>query len=112
MDVASHMYFSKEDVRQGLHLKLIKFLFENMETPEYRIDVHAYSEAEEAGTITVEWVRQPWDAIDDYGCFKFVDGDEHICKEIVLPNQAVAYAPTEEAAKKLLREWDKQHKDQ
>lgn len=77
----NRQYFSKEDVANDLHLKLIQFLLENFESEEYRVDMHIYHD--DCGAIVVEWARQLWKYIDDMGKFVFLAGDEKIVKERV-----------------------------
>ena len=75
----NRQYFSKEDIKAGLHLKLIDFLLSNFESKEYRVDLHVYHE--DCGAIVVEWIRQLWKHIDEMGKFVFLAGDEEIVKE-------------------------------
>jgi len=81
MEDYNRQYFSKADVESGLHLKLIKFLLDNFESKEYRVDIHVYHD--DCGAIVVEWARQLWDHIDEMGKFVFLAGDEEIVKEEV-----------------------------
>ena len=78
---SNRQYFSKDDVKAGLHIKFIQFLLDNFESKEYRVDMHVYHE--DCGAIVVEWVRQLWDYIDDMGQFVFLAGDERIEKDII-----------------------------
>lgn len=73
-------YFSKEDVKAGLHIKFIQFLLDNFESKTYHLDMHVCHE--DCGAVTVEWIRQLWNYIDDMGKFVFLVGDEHIEKDI------------------------------
>ena len=79
MEDFNRQYFSKEDVKNGLHIKLIQFLLDNFESKEYRIDLHVYHD--DCGAIVVEWIRQLWNHIEEMGQFSFVSGDEHIEKD-------------------------------
>ena len=45
-------YFSKEDVKAGLHIKFIQFLLDNFESETYHLDMHVYHE--DCGAVTVE----------------------------------------------------------
>ena len=48
----NRQYFSKDDVKAGLHIKFIQFLLDNFESKEYRIDMHVYHE--DCGAVVVE----------------------------------------------------------
>ena len=79
MEDYNRQYFSKTDVDNGLHLKLVKFLLDNFESKEYRVDIHIYHE--DCGAVMVEWIRQLWEHVDEMGKFTFLAGDEEIVKE-------------------------------
>ena len=49
---SNRQYFSKDDVKAGLHIKFIQFLLDNFESKEYRVDMHVYHE--DCGAIIVE----------------------------------------------------------
>ena len=90
----NQQYFNKNDVKEGLHLKFIDFLLTNLETNDYRLDLHVYNE--DCGAIVVEWVRPFWNDDYDMGSFKFVDGDQ-----VVIPEDSIQYV--EQAPKKRKR---------
>ena len=79
MNDYNSQYFSKNDVKAGLHTKFIQFLLDNFESKEYRVDMHVYHD--DCGAIVVEWIRQLWDHIDEMGKFTFLAGNEEIIKE-------------------------------
>ena len=102
MEDYNRQYFSKKDVESGLYLKFIKFILENFETAEYRIDMHVYHE--DCGAIIVEWVRQLWEYIDEMGKFVFINDDQHIMQEVQFPDGHYDYAHNDEEAADLIKE--------
>jgi len=104
----NRIYFNKNDVAAGLHLKFVNFLLSNLETSDYRVDVHIFTE--DCDAIVVEFARQLWDCIDDMGKFEFVNGDEAVVKEVILPDNTFTYADSEEEAKSLIDDWYKARK--
>ena len=99
----NRQYFSDKDVKAGLHIKFIKFLLDNFESEEYRIDMHVYHE--DCGAVMVEWVRQLWRRLDEIGSFQFVDNGEFVVQEVKFPDGHYEYANSDEEAEEMLKAW-------
>ena len=92
------MYFSEEDVKAGLMTKLIDYLCQYSYASGPR-DFSHYNDIHikpgDCGSFIVEWEQVPWS--HEYGGnFQFVDEDEVVCKELVLPDKTVVYTPSPE----------------
>lgn len=109
MEDYNRQYFSKEDIKAGLHVKFIQFLLDNFETDEYRVDMHVYHE--DCGAIVVEWNRQLWDYIDEMGKFAFVGANECVMQEVEFPDGHYDYACSDEEAKEMLASWRRAQKN-
>jgi len=108
MEDYNRQYFSKEDIKAGLHIKFIQFLLDNFESDEYRIDMHIYHE--DCSAIVVEWNRQLWDHIDEMGKFAFVGADEYVMQEVEFPDGHYDYAHSDEEAQEMIARWKRAQK--
>ncbi len=84
-----------------MHIKFIKFLLDNFESEEYRIDMHVYHE--DCGAVIVEWVRQLWRRLDETGSFQFIDNGEFVVQEVKFPDGHYEYANSDEEAEEMLK---------
>ena len=109
MEEYNRQYFSRDDIKAGLHIKFIQFLLDNFESEEYRVDMHVYHE--DCSAIVVEWVRVLWDHVDEMGKFAFVAEGEYVMQEVRLPDGHYEYAQSDEEAKELLEYWRRSHKN-
>ena len=98
--------FTPEEVKQGLHLDLIRYLLEMNEKSETQynqilIDTDGYC-------TMVEWVQRSYkdDSCDDR--FEKVEYDELVMKEVHFPDNHYDYVPRCEA-EQALRDWCEEH---
>lgn len=96
--------FTPEEVKKGLHLKLINTLLEINEGKEnfynqILLDTDGYC-------LIVYWVEVSYEYSD--ASFKFVDDDEVVAKELQFPDghYELEY---KECAEERIKEWHKEH---
>ena len=91
MSDVNSVYFSREDVSKGLMAEFIAVLCRNTyESENLMNDIHI--KPEDIGAFAVEWVQVPWD--HSYGGkFEFVDEDQEVCDDLVLPDGSRDYTP-------------------
>lgn len=109
MNDYNSQYFSKDDVKSGLHIQFIQFLLNNFESREYRVDLRAYHE--DCGAIVVEWARVLWDHIDEMGKFAFVGEGQYVMQEVHMPDGSVEFARDDAEAVELVDIWKASHKE-
>ena len=98
--------FTPEEVEQGLHIDLIRFLLDlSNKMKDSYFDIHITSD----GYCTiVEWVDVSYNFPGEEDKFVLLKGDEYIMKEIRYPDNTYDLVYPEEVEEKL-SEWHKQH---
>jgi len=100
------MAFTPEEVKKGLHLKLLNTLLElnaEREDASYN-DIHIWSDSY---CTIIDWV----DYNDEYGCgkFEFVGGNEYVMYEGKFPDDHYEMCYSEDDFNKRLDDWLKEH---
>ena len=102
-------YFSKDEIRNGTFTDFIKALVEfNITSGTHYNDIHIA--AVDCGAVQVEWEEINIKLAAEEGEFKFIDSDHVVMQEVILPDQSVTYAFSEEDARKLVNDWQRKHK--
>ena len=101
--------FTPEEVSEGLHLDLIKYLLDyNSASDDYYEDIHITSD----GYCTiVEWCDVCLDKDISSGQFEFVGEDQYILTDIRFPDKHHEYLFDEEIEERA-REWLEQNKEE
>lgn len=104
------MYFSKEDVAKGLHLKLIETLLNlSLESREEVVHIHTYTE--DFGAVIVDWCQHNYEYDDnDTNTFVYIDSDECVMIERSFPDNHYEYFHNEEEYKEAFDTWLSEHK--
>lgn len=94
--------FTPEDVEQGLMNDLLNYLLDyNTKSKEYFYDIHITSD----GYCTiVQWTDISYNSDGDESKFDFVDYDEVVMKELILPDNSIIYVHRGEQDE-ALKEW-------
>ena len=100
MSNVNSVYFSKEDVGNGLMAEFIATLCRHTyESENLMNDIHI--KPADLGAFVVEWEQAPWD--HDYGGkFEYVAEDQIICYDVELPDGTFIYTPDKD---EYLKEW-------
>ena len=100
MSEVNSMYFSREDVKEGLMTKLLDYLCNYSYTADDDYcDIHIYPC--DCGAFTVEWVQAP--CSHDYGSrFECVNEDQVVCTELQLPDGTWVTVPNPD---EFMEEW-------
>lgn len=101
--------FTPEEVKKDKHLKLLKTLFElegdtfgdNTEADK-AYDIHIWTDGY---CLIVEWCDKWFDSSIDSGHFEFVDENQVVLQEVLLPDNSTVYAIDDDDAKRLLKEF-------
>jgi hypothetical protein len=93
--------FTPEEVKQGLHLDLIKYLLDyNAKSKDYFNDIHIDND----GYCTIiEWVSESRE--DATTSFEFVDCDETILKIVRFPDNSYDYVEDQDEANDRFQLW-------
>ena len=110
--------FMPYEVKQGKHIKFLKALLsldavgEEVDYDKYH-DIHIWNDGY---CLVIDWCDHWYDNNIETSSFQFVDSDELVVKEVILPDNSTVYASSEEEAKELLDEFLKDnpqwHKNQ
>ena len=94
--------FTPEDVEQGLMKDLLDYLLDyNTKSKEYFYDIHITSDGYCA---IVQWVDIPYNSDEAESKFDYVDYDEVVMKELILPDNSIIYVHRGEEDE-ALKEW-------
>ena len=97
--------FTPEEVAKGEHIKLINCL--NDMDKDSR-DWHEILITSDGYCTIVRWVKRS----DCYQHrFEYVDDDQIVMTEVIMPDNSVEYAFDEDDAKYLREEWEKKNKE-
>lgn len=98
--------FTPEQVENGELKDLIDYLLNfNKKSEKSFMDIHITSDSY---CIIVEWSEVHYDFQHECGRFQFVDGDEEVYKEVILPDNSSMFVPRGEA-ENVLSEWLAEH---
>ena len=93
MENYNSMSFIPEEVKQGLHMKLIKYLLDyNKDCEQHYNDIHINNDGY---WLIVEWASIPYDHAWG-GSFQYVDFDEVVMHEVHLPDGSSVLSRNEE----------------
>ena len=93
--------FTKEEVKQGLHLDLINYLLDyNSKSKECFNDIHIDSDG---FCVIVEWVTETYG--DVLTSFEFVDEDEVVLKIVKFPDGSYDYVEDQDEANDRFQLW-------
>ncbi len=100
------MYFSHEDIEQGLHWDFLKVLLDYNQKSETRYnEIHIYPEDR---ALIIEWSNKPY-KYDD-GKFVYVRSDDQkVMTEYFLPDNSSGWFDCEEEYSEYLNEWLKEN---
>lgn len=100
------MSFSREAMKEGLHLELIKYLVNYHLNNDYHFnDVHITTDGE---TLIVEWEQVPYDHSFG-GSFQYVEEDCLVMRDLDLPDGGNTFIPQDDDPEEYLKEWLKEH---
>lgn len=88
----NRMYFSSDEVKKGNHLKLIETLL-SLDSDRTYCDIHLYQEED---AIVVEWDNVYYSMSNESGRFVYLNPDEVVMKEVLLPDNTYQYIFPEE----------------
>lgn len=101
--------FTPEEIKRGKHLKLLKTLFELerdalVDDPEAdkAYDIHIWTDGY---CLIVEWCDRWFESGVDTGHFEFVDENQVVLQEVLLPDNSTVYAVDDYDAERLLNEF-------
>lgn len=102
------MHFSREDVKNNLHLDLLNTLYKiSLSCEGDIIHIHTYTEE---GAVIVEWCQHNYDMDDiSVNTFSYIDYDECVMMEGRFPDNHYEYFHSEEEYNEVLSEWLKEH---
>ena len=80
----NNVYFSGEDIKNGLHVELLNFLLKQSYASDLYNDIHI--KPEDCDAFTIEWSQEPWNG-EWGGGFKYVDEDQAVLTEIMYPDR-------------------------
>lgn len=100
------MSFSREAMKEGLHLELIKYLVNYHLNNDYHFnDVHITTDGE---TLIVEWEQVPYDHSFG-GSFQYVEEDCLVMRDLDLPDGGNTFIPQDDDPEEYLKEWLNEH---
>ena len=100
------MSFSREAMKEGLHLELIKYLVNYHLNNDYHFnDVHITTDGE---TLIVEWEQVPYDHAFG-GSFQYVEEDCLVMRDLDLPDGGNTFIPQDDDPEEYLKEWLEEH---
>lgn len=100
------MSFSREAMKEGLHLELIKYLVNYHLNNDYHFnDVHITTDGE---TLIVEWEQVPYDHSFG-GSFQYVEEDCLVMRDLDLPDGGNTFIPQDDDPEEYLKEWLEEH---
>lgn len=101
--------FTPEEIKRGKHLKLLKTLFElerdalvDDTEADKAYDIHIWTDGY---CLIVEWCDRWFESGVDTGHFEFVDENQVVLQEVLLPDNSTVYAIDDDDAKRLLNEF-------
>lgn len=104
--------FSEAEVSSGAMSNFIKILCDLCYSEKPGAPSAIYNDIRihpsDCGSFVVEWVQLPWDGKWG-GQFGYVDEDELIMRECILPDNTIIYCVDEEDYKERLDEWLKEN---
>ena len=102
MENYNSMSFTPEEVKQGLHTKLIKYLLDyNKDCEQHYNDIHITTDGY---CLIVEWASIPYDHAWG-GSFQYVDFDEVIMHEVHLPDGSSVLSRNEEEDAEIIQDF-------
>lgn len=100
------MSFSREAMKEGLHLELITYLVNyHLNNDDYFNDVHITTDGE---TLIVEWEQVPYDHSFG-GSFQYIEEDCLVMRDVELPDGSSAFIFQDEDPKEYIQSWLKEH---
>jgi len=100
------MSFSREAMKEGLHLELIKYLVDyHLNNDEHFNDVHITTDGE---TLIVEWDMVPYSHAYG-GSFQYVDEESYVMREVRLPDDTTEFIFAEDDPNQFIKEWLEDH---
>lgn len=103
MSDLNRVYFSKEQIESGEFTEFLTVLMKHCYGEgEMYSDIHIFPE--DLGAFSIEWIQLPWDH-EWGGGFKYVDDDETIYREYVLPDRSFIDLPVDSDFEEYLRDW-------
>ena len=100
------MSFSREAMKEGLHLELINYLVNyHLNNDPYFNDVHITTDGE---TLIVEWEQVPYD--HSYGgSFQYIEEDCTVMRNVDLPDGSCSFIFENEDTETYIQEWLQEH---
>ena len=104
----NNVAFTPEEVKKGYLQDLLSYLTDyNKKSDDYYYDIHITSDGY---CSIVEFIHVPYDnSLGGYGRFEYVDEDQIVVKEVILPDNSIVVAYNEEHEKELLDEFLKEN---
>jgi len=109
MRETSHMRFSLDDQKKGLHTKLIGYLLEYNSTNENSYVEILIKPAGYGDVIIVEWIQNDYNHEEYEDHFKTVGADERIMLEYEFPDGHFEWVESIEEGKERVEEWLKEN---
>ena len=108
MENYNSMSFTPEEVKQGLHTKLIKYLLDyNKDCEQHYNDIHITTDGY---CLIVEWASIPYDHAWG-GSFQYVDFDEVIMHEVHLPDGSSVLSRDEQEDAEIIQDFLNKNSD-
>ena len=108
----NYQYFNEEMIENGAFKDFVDTLVSHglKEDATYYNDIHI---RQEEGALIVEWVQVYFDFEGETGRFEFVNDDQQVITEVILPDNSIEYAYSntnvEAEKKQIFDEWLKEH---
>lgn len=100
--------FSKEEIKQGLHLDFIKCLIGmTLKSDTSKNDMHIWFDDE---TLVVDWINSTYGYEYDYGKFRYVDPEDKIVHEYHTPYGETVYLENDAEYEDYIAEYEEKLK--